>query len=218
MTVLGAERRAMLFDLDGTLVDSNDAHARAWTEALRQHGVAVDFLQVRPLIGMGGDKLLPEIAQVSESSERGQAIAKRKKEIFETLLGTIEPTIGARALLEYLRRHDIALVIATSADDKELHALLSQAGLQELIPTKTSKDDAKASKPDPDIVHAALAKAETRAEEAVMIGDTPYDIDAAARVGVKSIALRCGGYWPDEALHGAAEIYDDPNDLLVHLR
>jgi HAD superfamily hydrolase (TIGR01549 family) len=208
--------RAMLFDVDGTLIDSNDAHARAWIEALGEHGVVTDVSRIRPLIGMGGDKLLPEVAHVSESSKEGKAIAERKKEIFHALLGSLRPTRGARELLRYLRDHDVALAIATSADDKELAELLEQAGLDEVIPTKASKDDAQESKPDPDIVHAALVKAGALPHEAIMVGDTPYDIEAASHAGVAPIALRCGGYWSDDALKGAVALYDDPQDLLAH--
>jgi HAD superfamily hydrolase (TIGR01509 family) len=167
---------------------------------------------------MGGDKLLPAIAQISERSERGQAISKRKKEIFNGVLGSLQPTRGARAFLEHLRRQNITLAIATSADEKELGALLAQAGLEDLFPSRTSKDDAEESKPDPDIVHAALVKAGASPEEAVLIGDTPYDIQAATQAAVRSIALRCGGYWSDEALKGAIGLYDDPQDLFDHVR
>jgi phosphoglycolate phosphatase-like HAD superfamily hydrolase len=117
-------------------------------------------------------------------------------------------------LLEYLHAKGVDMVIATSADDRELHALLHRAGLADLIPERTSKDDASASKPDPDIVLAALAKAHARAEQSVLVGDTPYDIDAAGRAGVRAIALRCGGYWDDQSLRGADDIFDDPAALL----
>jgi len=167
---------------------------------------------------MGGDKLLPAIAHVSEDSTLGQAIAKRKKGIFDGLLPSLRPTSGARALLEYLVERNTNLVIATSADDRELNALLQRAGVDDLIPERASKDDAAESKPDPDIVRAALARARARPDRTVLIGDTPYDIEAAARAGIGAIALRCGGYWPDSSLSGALEIFDDPGALLAHWR
>jgi HAD superfamily hydrolase (TIGR01549 family) len=168
------------------------------------------------MIGMGGDKILPAVAHVSEDSEEGQAISRKKKEIFNALLPGLRATRGARPLLEYLRAQDVELIIATSADDKEMKALLEQAGVNDLIPTRTTKDDAAASKPDADGVHAALARSWGRPEQTLRIGDTPYDIEAADRAGVGSIALRCGGYWTDSQLRGALKIFDDPQALLQH--
>jgi HAD superfamily hydrolase (TIGR01509 family) len=208
----------VLFDLDGTLIDSNGAHAHAWMQALGENGVAVALDEVRRLIGMGGDKLLPAIAHVDEDSRLGRAIARRKKAIFDTLLPGLHPTPGAKPLLEYLRDQGVNMIIATSADDRELRPLLERAGIDHLIPERTSKDDAPKSKPDPDIVQAALARAHARPELSVLIGDTPYDIEAATRAGINAIALRCGGYWPDSTLRGALEIHDDPGALLAHWR
>ena len=210
--------KTLLFDVDGTLIDSNGAHAEAWTQALRENEIDVANDQIRRLIGMGGDKILPAVAHVSEDSEVGQSITRRKKEVFATLMPRLRPTPGARPLLEYLREQRVELIIATSADDLEMSALLQRAGVDDLIPSRTSKDDASASKPDPDIVHAALAKSWARPKETALIGDTPYDIEAADRAGIEAIALRCGGYWSDGSLQGAASIFDDPQALLAHWR
>ena len=203
----------VLFDVDGTLVDSNAAHAETWTRALVEHGVNVDVAAVRPLIGMGGDKLLPAVAGVEESSPRGAAMARRKKELFKAKVPALRPTPGARALLEFLRDQGTTLVVATSAGDREMQAILEQAGLYDLFSAHTSKDDAEESKPDPDIVLAAMARAHARPESTVMVGDTPYDIEAAARAGIPAIALRCGGHWTDADLQGAIHIFDDPAAL-----
>jgi HAD superfamily hydrolase (TIGR01509 family) len=119
--------------------------------------------------------------------------------------------------VQFLKDRGIDLIIATSADDREMSALLKQAGVDDLFPQRASKDDASDSKPDPDIVHAALERAGARAAEAVMIGDTPYDIQAAARAGVKTVALRSGGFWTDEDLAAAFAICDHPADLLLQL-
>jgi HAD superfamily hydrolase (TIGR01509 family) len=119
-------------------------------------------------------------------------------------------------LLEYLRERDVELIIATSADEREMTSILQQAGVNDLIPSRTTKDDAPASKPDPDIVQAALARSWARPEQTLLVGDTPYDIEAADRAGIGSIALRCGGYWTDSSLRGALKIFDDPQALLVH--
>jgi len=203
----------VLFDVDGTLVDSNAAHAETWTQALVEHGVDVDLAAIRPLIGMGGDKLLPAVAHVEESSPRGAAMARRKKELFKAKVPALRPTPGARALLEFLRDHGVTLVVATSAGDREMQAILEQAGLYDLFSAHTSKDDAEESKPDPDIVLAAMERADARPESTVMVGDTPYDIEAAARAGIPAIALRCGGHWTDADLQGAIHIFDDPAAL-----
>jgi phosphoglycolate phosphatase-like HAD superfamily hydrolase len=207
--------KTVIFDVDGTLIDSNGAHAESWARALREHGVPVDACRVRPLIGMGGDKLLPAVAQMSEDSPEGQAVARRKKAIFAELLPGLEPTRGGRPLVEFLRAQHANLVIATSADEREMHVLLRRAGVDDLFPQRTSKDDAAQSKPDPDIVQAALARSGSSPAEAVMIGDTPYDIEAATRAGLPTIALRCGGYWTDADLRNALAIVDNPAALLA---
>jgi HAD superfamily hydrolase (TIGR01509 family) len=207
--------RTVLFDLDGTLLDSNAAHAHAWCEALREYGVAVDLSRVRRLIGVGSDKLLPELAGLNNKSQKGMGISQRKKRIYASVLPTLKPTRGARALLEHLREEQIALVVASSADDEELTAARRQAGIEDLLPAATSRDQAAHSKPDADIVQAALASVGAAPSESVLIGDTPYDIESARKAGVKAIALRCGGYWSDAALAGAVAIYDDPQALLA---
>jgi len=148
--------KTLLFDVDGTLIDSNGAHAESWTQALREHGVTVEVDHIRRMIGMGGDKILPAVAHVSEESDAGRDIADRKKQIFSGMLPGLRATHGARALLEYLSERHIELIIATSADDREMNSILQQAGVDDLIPLRTTKDDAPASKPDPDIVHARL--------------------------------------------------------------
>lgn len=218
MTPIEIDFETVLLDVDGTLIDSNEAHAVTWASALLEHGVTTSASAIRPLIGMGGDKVLPRVAGVSADSEAGRMIARRKKALFADMLPTLRPTRGARALVEFLQQRGVTLVIATSADDSEMEALLEQAGVADLVRIRTSKDDASSSKPDPDIITAALAQADARPETTVMIGDTPYDIEAAARARVPTIALRCGGYWPDHDLKGARAIFDDPADLLAGLR
>ena len=211
-----ADSSAVLFDVDGTLIDSNGAHAETWTQALREHGVACDVADIRPLVGMGADKLLARMAHLEQDSREGRSIGQRKKALFAERLPHLSSTPGARALVSYLHRLKKELVVATSADDREMRALLKQAGVADLIPLRISKDDATQSKPDPDIVQAALKRAQAPAERAIMIGDTPFDIEAAQRAGVNAIALRCGGYWSDADFHGALVILDDPAALLAY--
>jgi phosphoglycolate phosphatase-like HAD superfamily hydrolase len=150
-----------------------------------------------------------------ESGEADRIAATRSELFLERELPTLQPTRGARALLEHMLAVGLELTVATSAKEHEVRALLEQAGVSDLIRLATSADDAERSKPDPDIVQAALRLSRSQAAHSAMIGDTPYDVEAAARARVPAIALRCGGWWDDAALAQAAAIYDDPADLLA---
>jgi HAD superfamily hydrolase (TIGR01509 family) len=206
--------QAVILDVDGTLVDSNDAHAHAWVEALGAFGVVASFERVRPLIGMGGDKLLPLVAGISDEEPGGKEISARRAAIFrEKYLPTLQAFPKVIDLLARMHGRGLHLVVASSAKADELGALLDVANVRGLIEARTSSDDAERSKPDPDVVAAALRRANVPAAHAIMLGDTPYDIEAAARVGIDTIALRCGGGWSDAELVGAVAIYDDPADL-----
>ena len=205
--------RGVLLDVDGTLLLSNQAHAEAFAIAFREAGRAVPAERVRPLIGMGSDKLLPELTGLDAESDEGSAIVARKKEAFRTLLPQVKPAPGARALLERLRDRGLTLVVATSAGEDELEPLLERAGIRDLIDARTSSSDVERSKPDPDIVAAAIEQSGHPAASLVMLGDTPYDVAAARRAGVPLVAVRCGG-WDDAGLAGAAAVYDDPAHLL----
>lgn len=205
----------VLLDVDGTLIDSNDAHAQSWCDTLAEFGRKdVRFEDVRPLIGMGGDKLLPQLLGVDAESEQGRAFARRRGEVFrEHYVPHLRLTPGARELLERFRREGLRLTIATSAEKSELELMLRQVGLDDLIERKTSSDDVDNSKPDPDVVQAALRKSALPAESVLMLGDTPYDVEAAQRAGVGTVALLCGG-WNADCLNGALAIYEDPADLV----
>lgn len=160
--------------------------------------------------------LIPEAFGFSSDSEAGKQLGARKREIFITrFLTQLEPTRGARELLLRLRNEGIRRVLATSSGDSSIQPLLRQAGIEDLIEETTSSSDVEASKPDPEIVEAALKKSGVPAPRVVMVGDTPYDIVAATRAGIRVIALRTGG-WSDSKLRGAAAVYDDPADLLDH--
>lgn len=208
---------AVAFDIDGTLVESVDAHARAWVEALAEFGVKVAFGDVRPLIGMGGDKLLPAVSGIRADSEVGRAISGRRATIFrDTELAGLRPTPGAHDLLETLRGRGFTLGVATSAKPDELRALLDVVGATWLLGDAADADDVSASKPDPDVVHAALERMGTSQGETVLVGDTRWDVEAGDRAGVRVIAVRCSGS-SEADLAGAVAIYDDPADLLAHL-
>lgn len=204
----------ILLDIDGTLIDSNDEHAWAWVDVCEEFGFPCEFEQVRSMIGMGGDKVLPELTGLEEGTPEGERIVERRGEIFRTNYApTLQPFEGVRELLERMQADGYKLVVATSAGEDDLDILLEQAGVADLIDRATTSDDAEESKPAPDIVEAALKKAKAKPEEAVMIGDTPYDVSAATKAGVRIVALRCGG-WEDEELKGALEIHDDAAELL----
>lgn len=208
---------AILLDVDGTLVDSNDAHAHAWVSAFTEAGLHVDFERVRRCIGMGADKLLPEVSNIREDEALGAHVSRRRGEIFRReWLPRLKPQRDAARLLAALKDRGFTLVAASSAKRQELQPLLEIAGGAWLMDEQTSSDDADESKPEPDIIHAALERARARPSEAVMIGDTPYDVEAAARAGVPTIAFRCGG-WKDEDLREAIALYDGPWDLLARL-
>ena len=207
--------RGVILDVDGTLVDSNDAHARAWVEALAEHGIDVEYEKVRRLIGMGGDKLLPEVASVGEDSTVGEKIGESRSRVFKTkYLPHLKPFPRVKELLSRMKDEGLRLVVASSAKEDELKELLKIAGATGFIEEKTSSSDADNSKPDPDIVQAALDELGLPRDEVIMIGDTPYDVEAAARAGIKSVAFRSGG-WGDEELRGAVAVYDGAADLLA---
>ena len=208
--------KTVILDIDGTLVDSNDAHAHAWVAAFADAGITVDYDKVRRSVGMGGDKLMPAVAGVDSESEEGQKISKRRGEIFkDTYLPALRPFASVRDLMERFIRDGYGLAVATSAKEEELQPLLECAGIADLIPHRTSSDDADNSKPEPDIVEAALEKCGCEPGEALMLGDTPYDIESATGAGVKIVALESGG-WSREDLSGALAVYKDATDLLAH--
>lgn len=207
--------KGVIFDIDGTLVDSNDAHAQSWVDTFAEAGYEVPFDAVRPLIGMGADKLLPQTVAIRHDSEEGKKLTKRRSEIFrERYLPKLRPLEGSRELVKRIKSEGLKAIVATSAKDEELKGLLKAARVEDLMEEKATASDAKRSKPDPDIVEAAIAESDIPAENLVMIGDTPYDVEAAAKADVRTIAFRSGG-WTDESLRGAVEIYDGPADLLA---
>ena len=206
--------QGVIFDIDGTLVDSNDAHAQSWVDTFAEADYKVPFDVVRPLIGMGADKLLPKTIGITHDSDEGKKLIKRRSEIFrERYLPQLRPFKGSRELVMRIRSDGLKAVVATSAKDEELEGLLKAAQVDDLMQEKATASDAKRSKPDPDIVHAAIDESGIPPSHLVMIGDTPYDVEAASRAEVRAIAFRSGG-WTDKDLKGAVEIYDGPADLL----
>ncbi|MHC5735749.1 HAD family hydrolase [Nostoc sp.] len=207
----------VILDVDGTLVLSNDAHANTWVEAFAAYDLEVPFETVRPLMGMGGDQLIPKVVPELNSEEgTGKAIAKLRKELlFDKYIAQITAANGSRKLILKMQKSGLHLVVASSASSQELDIMLKIAQVDDLLTEVTTSDDAEASKPAPDIVEAALNKGQITPDKVVMIGDSPYDIESAGKAGVAVIGLRCGGF-SDEQLSGAIAIYNDPEDLLQH--
>jgi HAD superfamily hydrolase (TIGR01549 family) len=209
--------KGVLLDVDGTLVLSNDAHAHSWVDAFKQYGYDVDYDEVRKLIGMGGDKLIASVQPgLNDSEGDGKKIKEARSAIFlEKYASGLQPTPGARDMVEAAQKYGLKTIVASSSKQDELAALLKAAKLDDLLTESISSDDAENSKPDSDIVQAALDKIDLTPDEVVMIGDTPYDIESAGKAHVACVALRSGG-WKDSELTGALAIYDDPADLLDH--
>jgi HAD superfamily hydrolase (TIGR01509 family) len=213
-TPLDRTYRAVILDVDGTLIDSNAAHVEAWAEALREHGFDIPAAEIWPHVGKGGDQLLPAVAGLDKERGVGKQVAERRAQIFQKRLPTLRPFPGAHQLVARLHDEGRKLVVASSSQPDEVGKLLDLAGVRGLLDDIASAGDAAHSKPAPDIVEAALDRLGVPPEETVMLGDTPYDIQAAGKAGVGVIAFRCGGF-ADEALQGALALYDGPEDLLA---
>ena len=214
--MVGGQLRGVILNVEGTLIDSNEAHARAWACALAEYGRGLPLATMRRMIGMGADQLLPIVADLAPETTLGAAINARRAAIFDReFLPQLRPFPGARELVARLGRDGWRLVLTDSAAPTTLSRLLAIAGIADQIDATAFPGDAARGKPAPDGVHAALARAGMRPEEALLLGDTPYDVEAAARAGVGMVALRCGG-WGDADLAGALALYDDPAALLAH--
>lgn len=205
----------VIVDVDGTLVDSNNAHAQAWSQVLKEYGYAMTWEQVLPFVGMGGDKLLPKLTGVEADSHIGKAMLQRRKTLFQAdYFPTLQPFPQARALLERMKHMGLTLAVGTSASSEEAECLLKLAGVDTLIDYVVTASDAENSKPDSDIIGVALHKMGCAAEQVLMLGDTPYDIEAAQKADVRTVAVLSGGWQTDE-LVGAIAHYQDAAALLT---
>jgi len=206
--------KAVLFDLDGTLVDSNEAHVDVWDRVFRDAGHPVEVAAVRGQIGKGGDLLVPTLLPYLATDEQ-EALATAHGDRFKAgWLPRIGPFPRAHDLLARVKGSGRQVVLASSASGGELDHYIALLDATKLVDAKTSIDDVETSKPAPDIFGAALKKARVTAGEAVVVGDTPFDIEGAAKAGIAAVAVRSGGF-SDDALAGAVAIYDDVADLLA---
>jgi HAD superfamily hydrolase (TIGR01509 family) len=211
--------KAVIFDIDGTLIDSVDLHAAAWQEALRHFSHDVPFDKVRAQIGKGGDLLMAALLPEEEVRRRGEEIEEYRLGLFKReYLARVRPFPSVRELFERIAADGKRIALASSAKREELERYKQIAGIGDLLEAETSSDDAERSKPHPDIFEAALARLEgVAADDAIAVGDTPYDAQAAGKIGLRTIGLLCGG-WPERELReaGCIAIYRDPADLLRH--
>ncbi|MGY2896240.1 HAD family hydrolase [Deinococcus sp. UYEF24] len=195
----------LLLDIDGTLVDSNDAHARAWVTAFRQQGFEIAFEHVRPLIGMGGDQLVPRLTGVRKDDPRFQALSDGWKEAFESEFPSVKPFSGTRELIQKAQDAGWTVVVATSGEADLAERLLQLADVADLLPNRVSSKEVQASKPQPDLMQAALTKAGSAPQDAWMLGDTRFDIEAAHKAGVRCAVVRTGR---NSELDSADRIFD----------
>lgn len=211
--------KAILFDVDGTLLDSVDLHAECWRQAFAHFGKTVPAAEVRTQIGKGGDHLLPVFLSAEEQKAFGEKLKTYRADLWKReFMHRVRPFRGVRELFEELKRagHRLALASSSHADELEYYKNLLKIG--DLLEGQTSADDAERSKPDPDIFHAALARVEATPENAIAVGDSPYDAEAAGKAGIATAGVLCGGF-PEERLTAAGcfALFRDPEDLRAHV-
>jgi phosphoglycolate phosphatase-like HAD superfamily hydrolase len=210
------DTRAVVFDVDGTLVDSHDAHAKAWSDAFRIYGIQVPFRRVRPLIGAGPERLIPELTGIPFKSPAGARIVQAYDQMFRAeYLPALNPVPGVPELLARIHDKGLRVAAARLASQPVLDRILTAAGIKHLVQVPVALDVAMWAKIDIDLVLIAVAALKLQRSEVVMVGDTSRDVAGALRAGIPVIALRCGGL-DDFTLQRAAAVYDDPADLLAH--
>jgi HAD superfamily hydrolase (TIGR01549 family) len=204
--------QAALLDVDGTLIDSNYHHALAWYRAFRQSGIVLPLWRIHRHVGMGGDQLVPALVGKRMNEERGEELRAARDEEYAQLIGEVAPLEGARELIADLKERGLAVVLASSAPQDEIDHYLGLLDARDLADAWTTDDDVEATKPEPDLVQAALEKAGT--EEAVMVGDTPWDVEAARKAGVETICVITGGFSEQELRDaGAVAVFESVEEL-----
>jgi HAD superfamily hydrolase (TIGR01509 family) len=215
---VSSARYGVLFDVDGTLVDTTYLHAVCWAEALRQHGHTVPMADVHHLIGMSGDRLLDQLLGEDRDKDGDEELENSHLTLYRQHWGRLVPLPGAKKLLTACAQRGLAVVLASSASEEELAALTSALDADDAITEATSSADADSGKPAPDILQAALDQTGLAAQDVVFIGDAVWDGEAAKRAGVTFLGVTCGGT-PESELRaaGAVEVWSDPGEVLEHL-
>ena len=210
--------QAIIFDIDGTLIDSVDLHAQAWQEAFRDFGFDFPFDEIRSQIGKGGDQLLPVFLDQKDVAEKGKEIEHYRSDLFKRkYLAQVKPFPGVRPLFQRILSSGQKVALASSAKGDELQEYERIAGIEDLVQAETSSADAEKSKPHPDIFEAALAKlgSDVPKEAVIVVGDTPHDAEAASKAGLRTVGVRCGGFVEADLLRaGCIAVFDGPEDLL----
>ncbi len=203
---------AAILDIDGTLVDTNYHHAIAWYRAFRQHEIVLPIWRIHRHIGMGGDQLVAALCDDQTEEEKGDDIRTAEKVLYTELIGDVEPLKGSRELIEDLKERGHAVVLASSAKQEEVDHYLDVLDARELADDWTTSADVEATKPEPDLVSAAIEKAGTG--EAVMVGDTTWDCEAATRAGIQTVAVLTGGFSEAELRDaGAVAVFRSIDEL-----
>jgi len=208
--------RAAIVDVDGTLVDTNYHHTLAWYRSFRDHDVTIPVWKLHRHVGMGGDKYVAAVAGDDVEQRLGDDLRGRWEEIFEEMIPEIAPLPGARDLLVGLKEQGLAVVIASSSIQDHLDVFLDLLDAREVVDDWTMKDDVEQSKPEPDLVRAALDKAGT--EDAFMLGDTPWDVESARKAGIPTLCVLTGGFARAELEEaGAAAVYESVEEIAAGL-
>jgi HAD superfamily hydrolase (TIGR01509 family) len=207
-----------VLDIDGTLVDTNYQHALAWYRAFRQQGIVLPIWQIHRHIGMGGDQLVGALTDERTERELGDDIRAAEKTLYLELIDEVETMQGSRELIEDLKRRGHTVVLASSAKEDEVEHYLDLLDARELADAWTSSADVEATKPQPDLVNAALERAGGSNQDAVMVGDTPWDVHAAGSAGVPTVAVLTGGFGVDELQDaGAIGVFESVAELCSRL-
>ncbi|MEA2349994.1 MAG: hypothetical protein QOG86_935 [Thermoleophilaceae bacterium] len=204
-----------ILDIDGTLVDTNYQHALAWYRAFRQNEIVLPIWRIHRHMGMGGDQLIAALTDEKTDEEKGDDIRAAEKALYMAMIEEVEPFDGARDLIERLKDAGKTVVLASSAKEDEVDHYLDLLDVRELADDWTMSADVEETKPNPDLVQAALDKAGTDPGDAVMLGDTPWDCEAAGRAGVETVALMTGGFAEQELTEaGAVAVFESIAELL----
>jgi HAD superfamily hydrolase (TIGR01549 family) len=203
---------AAILDVDGTLVDTNYQHAIAWYRAFRRHEIVLPVWRIHRHIGMGGDQLVSALAGEEVEAELGDRIRDAESELYAELIEEVRPLAGAPELIRDLKQRDHAVVLASSAKEDEVEHYIDLLDARNLVDDWTASDDVDATKPEPDLIKAALAKA--GGGEAVMLGDSTFDIEAAERAGLQTVAVLTGGFSDQELRDaGAVAVFESVEEL-----